>query len=80
MWEAVQLEMKRRRANALEPGIQVLERATVGNPLLVGFLVPHHEFSDAGWVMDDKRKGFVKFWCSGYQGHILQIPYFRMIT
>ena len=32
MWEAVQLEMERRKAYALEHGIQKLEHANVGNP------------------------------------------------
>jgi len=66
MWEAVQLEMERRHAYAVEHGIQKFEYATANNPfagrLICGFC--GHIFGRKVWNSTDDRRRRIIWRCN----------------
>jgi len=66
-WEAVQLEMERRRAYSLEHGIQKLEHATTNNPFAGGVICGTcgHSFGRKVWNSNDDRCRRIIWRCNG---------------
>jgi len=67
IWESVQLEMERRKAYALEHGIQKLEYATIGNPFAGRVICGDcgHIFGRKVWNSTDDRFRRIIWRCNG---------------
>ena len=67
MWEAVQLEMERRRAYALEYGIQKLEHATTNNPFAGRVICGTcgHMFGRKVWNSTNEKQRRIIWRCNG---------------